>query len=511
MLEARAETGLPLYNRAAVEQSPDLEQALSELLARGPVEVHENGQWLAALFDIHCEVRRSGKHTLIHLWSEEQNLVRRVLGIAEQAPGRIVLEVQRFGRSKPDRLEFVRASAARPENRLTREKFRNRFHQLLAEQFPDEQLDSLSTSSDTEHSFSGCYTRGLMHRGQRAWAVLAASPAEDAATLDAILTYGLVWLDWTRERAAGRSVEGLRVFVPKGSSRVTTHRLNALDASTRIALYELEESRGRARLLDQHDVGNLATSLTPRRDIELTLAQAQQTTERIRALAPDAIAVGVPPGTRDAALRFRGAEFARWHNGKVFFGLGDDRHELTARNWTTLEGLIRQLETFRHPLAQDSSHPLYRLQAERWLEAQVQADPARIDARLDSGHVYAQVPAFAAGDRGVIDLLGVTREGRLVVIELKASEDIHLVLQAVDYWLRVRWHHQQDDFRRYGYFTGIELQPSPPLLYLVAPGFRFHPATDILLRYLSRDIEVVRVGLNENWRRGLNVVFRQTR
>jgi hypothetical protein len=216
----------------------------------------------------------------------------------------------------------------------------------------------------------------------------------------------------------------------------------------------------------------------------------------------------VPPGTRDVALRFRGVEFARWHRGKIFFGLRDSRHELTERNGKTLEQLVRELETFRHPLAQDTDHPLYRLQAERWLESLVQADPARLDARLDPRHIYSQVPAFAAGDRGVIDLLGVTREGRLAVIELKAAEDIHLVLQAVDYWLRVRWHQRQDDFRRYGYFTGIELQQKPPLLYLVAPGFRFHPATDIILRHLSRDVEALRVGLNENWRRGLRVVFR---
>jgi hypothetical protein len=31
------------------------------------------------------------------------------------------------------------------------------------------------------------------------------------------------------------------------------------------------------------------------------------------------------------------------------------------------------------------------------------------------------------------------RDGRLAVLELKAGEDIHLILQAVDYWLRVRW------------------------------------------------------------------------
>ena len=349
----------------------------------------------------------------------------------------------------------------------------------------------------------------MLHQGARAWAVLGVSAGEDAATIDAMLTYGLLWLDWTRRHARGKVVASLRLFLPEGSSRIATHRLSALAPPTPIELYELEEARGRARRTDPSDIGNLSTWLTPRREVDRTLEEARPATERIRALAPDQIGVGVPPGTRDAALRFRGVEFARWHRGKVFFGLGDDRRELTAESWPDLERLVRELETFRHPQARGTDHRLYRLQAERWLESLVQADPTRIDARLDPRYLYAQVPAFAAGDRGVIDLLGVTREGRLAVIELKAAEDIHLVLQAVDYWLRVRWHHRQDDFPRYGYFAGMPLQPKPPLLYLVAPGFRFHPATDVILRYLSPEVEVTRVGLNENWRSGLRVIFRQ--
>lgn len=39
-------------------------------------------------------------------------------------------------------------------------------------------------------------------------------------------------------------------------------------------------------------------------------------------------------------------------------------------------------------------------------------------------------PRLRASDRGMIDLLAATREGRLTVIELKADEDIHLPLQA---------------------------------------------------------------------------------
>jgi hypothetical protein len=139
----------------------------------------------------------------------------------------------------------------------------------------------------------------------------------------------------------------------------------------------------------------------------------------------------------------------------------------------------------------------------------VRSDPMRLDARLDPEHLYSQVPALAAGERGIIDLLGVTRDGRLVVIELKASEDLQLPLQAVDYWLRVRRHSLEGDFQRYGYFQGVELKPDPPLIWLVAPSLRFHAANEVQLRYLSADLKFSRIGLNEHWRRGLKVVFRQ--
>ncbi len=109
----------------------------------------------------------------------------------------------------------------------------------------------------------------------------------------------------------------------------------------------------------------------------------------------------------------------------------------------------------------------------------------------------------------MIDLLGVTRRGRLVVIELKASEDIQLPMQAVDYWLRVRRHQRDGDFERCGYFVGVPLDPRPPLVWLVAPALRFHSATETLLKYLSPEIQVTRIGLNEHWRRGLKVMFRQ--
>jgi hypothetical protein len=171
--------------------------------------------------------------------------------------------------------------------------------------------------------------------------------------------------------------------------------------------------------------------------------------------------------------------------------------------------LLHDLEIHRQPLASDTRHSLYRAQPERWLESLVRADVTRIDAALDPRFVYAQVFANAGGEHGILDLLTITRAGRLAILELKASEYLHLPLQAADYWLRIRRHLEQGDFARYGYFPGVELQAAPPLVYLVAPALRFHPATDTLLRYLSPELEIVRVGLAESWRHGIRVVMRQ--
>jgi hypothetical protein len=109
----------------------------------------------------------------------------------------------------------------------------------------------------------------------------------------------------------------------------------------------------------------------------------------------------------------------------------------------------------------------------------------------------------------MIDVLAVTRAGRLTVVELKADEDIHLPLQGLDYWSRVAWHHARGEFQRFGYFPLRELSPVEPLLFLVAPALHVHPAVDTLLRYFSPQIQWELLGIDERWRQGVKIVFRK--
>src|SRR5438477_12075600 len=134
---------------------------------------------------------------------------------------------------------------------------------------------------------------------------------------------------------------------------------------------------------------------------------------------------------------------------------------------------------------------------------------AAVDERLDADCLYSQVPAFSASDRAMIDVLTLTRDGRLAVLELKADEDIQLPLQGIDYWSRVAWHHARGDFQKFGYFPGRELSSQSPLLMLVAPALHVHPATDTLLHYVAPEIEWILLGIDERWRSDLRVVFRK--
>jgi hypothetical protein len=192
----------------------------------------------------------------------------------------------------------------------------------------------------------------------------------------------------------------------------------------------------------------------------------------------------------------------------ILFGIGPAEYVLGDSNQSLFAELVRHIIEQRHP-AGSHTNLFFRLSPERWLESLITRDVSALDERLDGRFVYSQVPAFAACDRAMLDVLTCTLDGRLAVVELKANEDVHLPLQGLDYWTRVRWLQQHGEFTRNGYFAGRELSSAPPLLYLVAPALRVHPATDVLLRYLSPRIEWTLLQLDEHWRQDVRVVNRK--
>jgi len=194
---------------------------------------------------------------------------------------------------------------------------------------------------------------------------------------------------------------------------------------------------------------------------------------------------------------------------ETIFGVAGFQARLTPETESVFAEFAQTVASARDPGA-DRHDPLWRMYPERWLESLILKSVAAIDSRLDATHTYSQVPAFSASDRAMIDILTCTRDARLTVLELKADEDIHLPLQGLDYWARVQWHHQRGEFQQYGYFPSLKLTPRPPLLFLVAPSLRVHPAVDTVLRYFSPEIDWTLVGVDERWRDGVKVIYRKS-
>jgi hypothetical protein len=415
-----------------------LQASLQEFTASGIVELRENGGCVAPFSGMSWEVRGDGEKTLLHLWSEQLNLTRRVLAITDHSEQRLALAVERFGRSKPHRLEFIRREFERGARELSREEFRDRLSHLLAKQFLDETLESLAVSPDLEHSLSDNYARGILRRGSARVAVLAVPEGESSDATDNSLTFALLWLQHTRQVNSRAAVTGIRLVLPKDSCGNVAHRLAALDPQIPFELYEHDPALRTIEKIDPRRAANLATWLVPHREAEALLTQARFALDAIVAMAPQAVTLHPAAQSREVWMRFRGLPFARWDGGRVFFGSTDARQELTSASRPALKHLLHELEAYRHPLASDTRHSLYRAQPERWLESIVREDVTRLDAMLDQRFVHAQVFANAGGEHGILDLLTVTRSGRLAIIELKASEHIHLPLQAADYWPRVQ-------------------------------------------------------------------------
>jgi hypothetical protein len=420
-------------------------------------------------------------HVLVQAWDANRNIVRKVTEVREQSRGKLSLTVRKFANREGELLLVDLAAPSKREWTRRGEKliFRERFRQFLQREFLDWQIVSLSADPDLEHSLSPTFPRGFLRQGSRALAAIAAPPDEGDAS--AILTFGLIWLAYLRKREPRLVFETLIILLPKGHEHPTTLRIPHLTAA-RIEVFTYCEN-DRATRLDPSDYGNLDTSLDACRRSPNITPEAAPILREIEGFEQ----VARPDGT--ASLRIHGMEFA------------------------TLPGLAPPNELIAHArelsrLRRTPGSLLHQKDAERWLESQVRANIPALDASLRPSPIYGQVPSFTAGDRGVIDLLAAEHSGRLTVLELKASADIHLPLQALDYWMRVAHYASTSAFSPLGYFPGAQLTQQLPRLILAAPSLEFHPSTETILSFFSARIEVLRIGLAANWRNELRVMFR---
>jgi len=502
----------------------DLARELEDFLAEHPAAaILEDGRLLFDMRSARYSLSTEQGRCLLHLWSEDRNVVRRVSGL-EYRKDSLRLETRRFGQARPQILELVASNDRRPASARDagRTKYLRVLERVLKKSFYGWTAEGFRTAADLEHSFGPAYARGVLSRGQSAWAVIAANVQESQAIIDGILTLGVLWLQYCRDHGEGRRLfEGVRIVVPPGTGGTACARIPWLSSAAKWEIYELDEQSEGLTQLDIPDAGNLDVHLVHAFSPEFALERFRASIDRVLSLLIPGLRAETEVRARSATeigFSLHGLEYARIRHGlapgsftrrdEITFGAGANETPLTAETEELFCELTGRLFHNRHASG-SRRNPLYRLQPERWLESALRRDIGEIEPALRGDIVYSQVPAFSAGDRGMLDLLTVNQSGRLAVLELKADDSLHLPLQALDYWARVRQLQRENAFQKHGYFPGIELSAEPPLLYLVAPALRIHPSTDVMLRHLSPEVRWELIGLNEDWRKRRKVILRK--
>jgi len=479
---------------------------------RHPILV-ENGVELFDLTSAEWRLSLEFGKLILTAWNSQRSIARRVEEVAYRDRSRFGLFVRKPGGRESTTLEFRELQPLATVTRTAgRTGFRQQLLLMLQREYRGWTFDRVSNRSDREHSFSAWYARGLARQGRSAWAFLGLSEEEAAAAADSALAFGLIWLDWLRGRSDRAAVTHLKLFLPPAAISVIAHRAAYLDRrALAVEIFEWRPGQQTPTPVDLKDYGNVETRLAARRQAELLTDQHQSRLRELLGELYEDVEAAPDSAANFLSLRLAGLEVGRVEGQlapRIYFGLEGSFRRLEDSHREEFLDFLRSVRRIRRAHSPDAEHAFYRLQSERWLESLLIRDLTRLDPALEPQHVYPQVPAFSGTDRGVIDILAATRRGRLAVVELKIHEEINLPLQGLDYWLRVKWLHDRNQFQEFGYFPGRELSRQAPLLYLVSPAFRFHSTTEKILRYFDRRIEVHLVGINDAWRKEIKVLFR---
>jgi hypothetical protein len=458
-------------------------------LVRGrfKVDVTSRGAWLEA-------------------WDDSRVWSRRILSVGEPSRKKLELEAFRFGKSNmPVVLVDVADARTGPVIEKTkRSAFTEQFRLFLNRQFGSWKMEAFRSEAKLENSMSPIYPSALLIRGQEAVAAVAA-PNRDTGFH--ALTFALVWLDWVRRNHGEIAARRLLLYLPEGHARsvvLLARHLNPAVVQTEIWLCTED---GGEYPLDPSDRGNIDSHLAPRYsrlagpEWWVSLLSRQQQVD------------WVEEADGSMSYRVRGLEVARLRAAHgndrpvVEFGLRRKRKGVAA-DALAIEALIAEVLALRKAGAADRNNPVYLSEPERWLESQVRKNIREIEANLDPDCVYGQALGSLEGERSALDLIGIDRDGRLNLFELKATEDIHLPLQAFDYWLRVRHHLEHGDFAGSGYFPAREIARNAPRVFLVSPSLHFHPMTEAVTQFLPPACEMIRIGLSGDWRERVDVVLR---
>lgn len=478
--------------------------------ARGGASANlRRGEW---------ELRATRGALFLTYWGERGARAWRV-SAWDWTGAKLLIEASRRAGAERTVLEFVPRARARDAAEALASARRaacEHIARLVCEATACNRVEQARLSAGARRGEPGRYARIVLRRGRGRLAVSAPVAALGPEDADAFLSSTLIWFARLEEHRGGGehagALCGLLLVAPRGLAHAAAERAALLREGLRrvVEIYEVDEEMrtlSRVRVPELRELLDATPRFIGRAKVELS-----ETAESIVALAPESI--DVVRARRGETLRFRGLAFARVRRvaGRehAWFGAGRMR-PLDEASWPEFLKLVGELNEHRRADAADRRHALYRAAPEAWLESLLRRDVTRLDPGLRLAPVHAQLRASPeVGDTGArpVDLVALRRDGRLVVIELKVSEDASLPLQGADYWRRIMAQHRAGHIRRARLFGDAFISDDPPLVYLVAPLLRFHRAFQTLARCIKPEIEIYRFDLNENWRAGVRVARR---
>lgn len=496
--------------RLPIEDLSRLRYEVQQFFIGGAFDLYEDERRIAKLEPDCAAVEISYGKLVLACWGEGWSLSWRIVG-GEWRKEHLRLDCAK-GMGRLQVVLTLRRGPPAESAAPSRGGFADALKALIEAHLPGVAVEQIIRRRDDARHLSGIRPRLILKARGNTIAAVAVGAGEAQEVIDATLGEGLVWLEELRRR--GRKVGRLALFVPRGKASTIACRLTCVaPADATISLYEVDAAAktiSPVRAFEQAELSDNLRRAAQRAKWAHPEPSAPETVsliDRARELAPEALDLRQRGGW--IYLSIRGLNFARISVRKavVEFGLQPPRKRLTPANHGQFAELIRHLNTRRQAAAENRGDPIFRAQAEGWLESLVRRTVSVIDPALDRRFVYSQMPAYRGEQRTYIDLLAATRSGRLVVMELKVSEDPELPFQGLDYWLRIDWHRRRGDFERRGYFKGLALSDQAPLLYLVAPLFRFHATTKLLAGKIAARVPVFRIGINEDWRKDLRVLL----
>ncbi len=495
--------GVPAYLRRIV----DLLEWVSSF--RPDAEVRWRGERIGQWRKLSARWQMEGGAIRLRFSNSGRTSIFRIAS-AQSASDRVEICLSRSRQKPAEKLEIFMGDA-RAEERFERRPFPNAVADWARRSFPGSVVDDIKRRPDLAHTISGLFFRMRIRCCGRPILILAAPEDLPAEEYSSALTQALLWISLLQKTRGFREACRICILLPAGQSDTLCHRAAFLDsAAARVEVCQYEALSNGELTVGPAPLPGLPVENTDFRWPVLGPFRWSPLLGRVLDMAPEAIR-RYPRFQDYDSLRLWGLEFARvegTQRDRLEFGVCGSRTELRDDNFDALENLVREILYYRRADSPSPSHPYYRLQAERWLESLILDTVDRLFPELVPQSVYSQIPVYLGRDPGRVDILGADGNGRLVVIELKVAQDPGLPLQALDYWGRVIHHTQQGDFERRGYFAGISISRAQPRIYLVSPVFSFHDTTERVITFMNPDIDVWKIGINEDWRSGVKILRR---